>query len=75
MEGGAIWEKKPSEKIWWLNNKAERVGELVFRFDNEPEKEYYLYRDYSTLSPERKAVFDKENPFWADFFSPNKKNK
>ena len=31
-------------------------------------KAEYLYRDYSKLKGEEKEIFDKENPFWKEFF-------
>ena len=40
----------------------------MFTFDKK--KIYYLYTDYpNKLTPEEKEIFDKENPFWVDFFS------
>ncbi len=53
--------------IWWVND-YETVGVWEFTFD----KEHYfnMFRDYPwRLSPEQKEIFDRENPFWADFFS------
>lgn len=64
------------EKQWVKNNKDDIVSWDVadnespkFRFDDEPEKEYFLHGGYVKLSKERKAIFDKENPFWAEFFN------
>lgn len=63
-------------KQWIKNNKSDLVSwdvadnmEPKFRFDDEPDKEYFLHRDYYTLPEERKKVFDKENPFWKKFFN------
>ena len=65
-KGEVLWLKeKPSNKISWKHSNEDN---LVFRFDDEPEREYYLYRDYRSMAPDRKKVFDEENPFWADFF-------
>lgn len=60
------YKEEPSDTIWWLDN--ERVGEFVFSFDKK--KQYNLFADYPhNMTPEEVKVFNKENPFWADFFS------
>jgi len=63
------WYKKESEnKVWWLDNSNEVTGEFIFSFDKK--KTYNLFEDYpSKLSKKEREIFDKENPFWADFFS------
>lgn len=59
-------KKKESDKIWWLVN-PDSIGEYVFSFDKK--KRFYMYRDYPyKLTREQKEIFDRENPFWADFF-------
>jgi len=62
------WYKdNETDKIWWLDNGDERVGEFVFSFDKK--KTYNLFADYpQKLTKEEKELFDRENPFWADFF-------
>ena len=67
VENGAVfWDKNaPGDLTSW---KYDGTESMVFRFDDDPEKEYYLYRDYSTLTADRKEIFDRENPFWADWF-------
>ena len=58
--------KKPAGKIWWLDT-SDRVGEFIFSFDRE--KVFNLFADYPhNLTPEQKEIFDKENPYWKDFF-------
>ena len=55
-----------SDKIWWVDN-PDTVGVFLFSFDKK--KVFNLFEDYpDKLTPEQKALFDKENPFWADFF-------
>lgn len=63
------WHKKESDnKVWWLDNSNEVTGEFIFSFDKK--KTYNLFEDYpSKLSKKEREIFDKENPFWADFFS------
>lgn len=66
-------------KQWIKNNKGDLVSwdvadneEPMFRFDDEPDKEYFLHGGYVKLPPDKKEIFDKENPFWAEFFNGNK---
>ena len=61
----SFWEKQePNSKIWWLYDGND---EMVFSFDRV--HKLYLFRDYPyKLTKEQKEIFDKENPFWADFF-------
>ena len=43
-------------------------GPIFFSFDLLTV--FNLWSDYPwNLTPEQKKIFDKENPFWADFFS------
>ena len=50
----------------WIED-PDTVGEMRFTFDGK--KTYYLFRDYPhELTADEKEVFDKINPFWADFF-------
>lgn len=57
--------ENPGDKVQWAQNFIETK---VFRFVGE-EEEFYLFRDYPyKLTKEQKEIFDKENPFWADFF-------
>lgn len=59
-----------SLKFAWLDN-PEKIGEMNFTFDGK--KIFNLFRDYPyKLTQEQKALFDKENPFWADFFKDRK---
>ena len=66
MNGEVIWDRnKPTDHVSWKRSDEDN---MVFRFDDEP-TEYFLYRDYHTLPPEKKKIFDRENPFWARFFA------
>lgn len=61
------YKNKPSDKIWWLDNLDESVGEWVFTFDNV--HTFNMFADYPhKLSKEQKETFDRENPYWAEFF-------
>ena len=53
--------------IFWVDN-PEVKGEHLFSFDKK--HIFNLFRDYPhALTPEQRAIFDKENPYWAEFFS------
>lgn len=59
-------KNNPSDKIWWVDN-PEVIGEWLFSFDKKTI--FNMFRDYPfKLSPKQKAIFDEENPYWADFF-------
>lgn len=63
--------RDPGKKVWWVDT-SEFVGLHLFSFDRE--KIYNLFRDYpQKLTAKEKEIFDRENPFWADFFNPRKK--
>ncbi len=66
-EAKGKWVKnEESSQIWWLDN-PDVIGEWVFSFDKV--HEFNMFEDYPyKLTKEQKAIFDKENPYWADFF-------
>ncbi len=62
-----FYKNDPDDEIWWADD-TERVGHFEFSFDRQ--KIFNLFRDYPyALTPEQKKTFDRENPYWADFFS------
>lgn len=63
-------KNNPNDLIWWIDN-PERIGEWLFSFDKK--KIFNMFADYPwKLTPEEKAIFDRENPYWADFFKDRK---
>lgn len=63
-------KNNPTDKIWWVDNPDVK-GEFLFSFDRE--KVFNLFEDYPwKLTKEQKRIFDKENPYWADFFKDRK---
>lgn len=64
----ANWYKEnATDKVWWLDNGADVKGEFIFSFDKK--KQYNLFEDYPhALSPDERAIFDKENPYWQAYF-------
>lgn len=62
-----FYKNNENDVIWWLDNADEVKGEFVFTFDKK--KLYNLFADYPhNLTREEKEIFDKENPYWKDFF-------
>lgn len=62
-----FFKNNRSDKIWWLDT-SEKVGEWVFTFDKKTL--FNMFADYPyKLTPEEKEIFDKENPYWAEFFA------
>jgi hypothetical protein len=63
-------DKKSVLKFEWVDN-PDQIGEMNFTFDGE--KIFNLFQDYPhKLTEEQKSLFDRENPFWADFFKDRK---
>ena len=61
-----FYKNNPSDVIWWVDN-PEKVGEWLFSFDKKTV--FNMFADYPhKLTAEQKAIFDKENPNWAEFF-------
>lgn len=66
-QSNKFYKNSPGDKIWWVNN-PETVGEWLFSFDKK--KVFNMFADYPhNLTAEQKAIFDKENPYWKEFFS------
>lgn len=62
-----FYKNEPTDKIWWVTN-LDTVGEFLFSFDKK--KIFNLFQDYPwKLTAEQKELFDKENPYWANFFA------
>lgn len=62
------WHKKQKKDVIWWKDTPEYCGLWIFSFDKKTE--YNMFADYPhKLTAKQKAIFDKENPYWADFFS------
>ena len=60
--------KNDTDKVYWVDWGPEEVGAMAVSFDRE--KILYLFQDYPhKFTAEQKALFDKENPYWARFFA------
>lgn len=61
-----FYKNNPNDVIWWIDT-SDRDGIWEFSFDKK--KIFNMFQDYPhELTDEQKAIFDKENPYWADFF-------
>ena len=66
-QSNKLRKNNPTDAIRWVDT-TENDGEFVFTFDGKTF--FNMFQDYPhKLTPEQKAIFDKENPYWADFFS------
>lgn len=60
-----FYKKNENDIIWWAQDREK--GGVYFSFDKKTL--FTMTRDYPfNLSKEQKAIFDRENPFWADYF-------
>lgn len=60
------YKNKKSDQIWWIDN-PNVIGVWEFSFDKKTV--FNMFQDYPyKLTKKQKELFDKENPFWADFF-------
>lgn len=65
--GRRFYKENETDIIWWVDNARDAVGVWEFSFDKETV--FNMFEDYPhKLTPEQKAIFDRENPYWADFF-------
>ncbi len=63
-------DEKKELKVTWIDN-PDQVGEMNFTFDGN--RIFNLFQDYPyELTKEQKAIFDEENPYWAEFFKDRK---
>lgn len=70
MESNDFYKENPDDQVWWKET-PDMIGEFLFSFDRKTV--FNLFQDYPwKLTPEQKAIFDRENPFWSDFFRDRK---
>ena len=62
-----FYKKKDNDKIWSVEQIG-YIGKLLYSFDKK--NIYNLWTDYPhNFTKEEKELFDKENPYWKEFFS------
>ena len=60
------YKNKETDLIWW--KETDKIGVWEFSFDKN--KVFNMFRDYPhELSDYEKDIFDRENPYWKDFFN------
>lgn len=68
-----FYKEHKRDKVWWIDT-SDYDGVFEFSFDKK--KVFNLFRDYPyKLTKEQKEIFDRENPFWADFFKRRSEGK
>ena len=62
-----FYKKKDNDKVWSVEEIG-YIGKLLYSFDKK--NIYNLWTDYPhNFTKEEKELFDKENPYWKEFFS------
>lgn len=62
-----FYKENKGDKVWWVEH-VDYMGELLVSFDRK--KMYNLWKDYPrNFTKEEKDLFDRENPYWKNFFS------
>lgn len=65
-----FYKENSTDQIWWVDT-SDKDGEFLFSFDKK--QVFNLFENYPhNLTPEQKEIFDKENPYWKDFFKDRK---
>ena len=61
-----FYKNNDADVIWWVTD-TEHTGRFLFSFDKKTL--FNLFEDYpENLSEEQIAIFNRENPYWRDFF-------
>ena len=66
-----FYKKHQADKVRWVDELDENgeplIGTLLVSFDGKTVLN--LWTDYTNLTDEQKELFDKENPYWANYFT------
>lgn len=66
-----FYKENDTDIVFWVDN-VDYIGEFLFTFDKK--KIYNLFADYPhELTSREKDIFDKENPYWRNFFEERSK--
>lgn len=66
-----FYKENPKDTIYWVDTIEDYKGLFLFSFDKKTV--FNLFSDYpDKLTPSQRAIFDKENPYWANFFRDRK---
>lgn len=65
MQSNKFYKNNPNDVISWVDTDEKGVWEFTF----DRKTIFNMFADYpDKLTPEQKEIFDRENPYWADFF-------
>lgn len=65
-----FYKNNENDLIWWVDN-TDQLGIWLFSYDKK--RIFNMFSDYPRkLTKEQKEIFDRENPYWADFFKDRK---
>jgi hypothetical protein len=68
-----FYKNKETDKIWWVDYIGMK-GRFAVSFDKK--KILNLFSDYPhNFTQEEKQLFDKENPYWANYFKEEEATK
>lgn len=66
-----FYKENDTNTVWWVDNSETVIGERLFTFDKV--RIFNLFADYPwKLTKKEREIFDREHPFWADFFKDRK---
>lgn len=61
-----FYKQNEADEVWWTND-TEYVGRFLFSFDKK--RVFNLFEDYPhELTQEQLETFNRENPYWVEFF-------
>lgn len=61
-----FYKQEETDSVWWVRD-TEYVGRFLFSFDKE--RVFNLFEDYpQELTHEQLEIFNRENPYWVEFF-------
>lgn len=65
MQSKKFYKNNPNDVISWVDTDEKGVWEFTF----DRKTIFNMFADYpNKLTPEQKEIFDRENPYWANFF-------